>query len=68
MVYGRPHAQPGTWNNIFDGPEVGIFMSCPICGRTGSLKNHSIAANGDVTESVRCTCGFHSKVRIVPEE
>ena len=42
-------------------------VSCPECGRAGSLSNHSIAEDGVVTPSLVCgydDCDFHRWIKL----
>jgi len=61
-------AEPGTWSaNEIDGKKVTV-MSCPKCGKLGSLNDHTIDDKGRVTPSVICpesACGFHDTVKLL---
>lgn len=68
---GYPHdpkLTPGTWQGgtKIDGSRTALF-SCPLCGGTGSLADHEIADNGNVTPSVVCMvgdCEFHEYITL----
>ncbi len=58
-VHGKP--VQGTWHR--DLRTGVVSLSCPACGKLGSLKDHTIRADGSVYPSVVCpheTCGFHA--------
>lgn len=60
-----PHGKPekGTWHGGKKSTGVRTaLLSCPDCGKIGSLGDHKIAANGAVSPSVVCPtegCRFH---------
>ena len=44
------------------------MVNCRDCGKTASLSDHTIAANGEVTPSLVCPtdgCSFHEFVTLV---
>ncbi len=50
----------GTWLRITFEGGVSARMTCPGCGTTGTLTQHSIDAQGNVKPSVDCTeCEYH---------
>lgn len=69
---------PGRWRpaKLADGRRTAT-ISCPVCGRSGSLADHEIDADGTVRPSVVCPyadpnvaqgeplCGFHQHVRLL---
>ena len=68
-VLGRWEGDLGSWRGL----KVGLHhrsasVTCPNCGRTATLTDHDIAADGTVTPSLVCPhggCGFHDHVKLV---
>lgn len=56
----------GTWKEMRAVDVRHVFVSCPGCGQSASMSDHTIAADGTVTPSVVCPfeCGFHDMVRL----
>lgn len=59
----------GTWVKVTTVLGVTACISCPQCGTSGSLSRSGadgwkIAADGTVTPSVVCECGFHEFIRL----
>lgn len=51
---------PGTWLRITADGKPTARMTCPLCGATGTLVDHTIDHLGNVTPSVDCTqCQYH---------
>lgn len=57
----------GTWKEKRAVDSRFVFLSCPGCGQTASMSDHSIADDGTVTPSVVCPfeCGFHDYVKLL---
>jgi hypothetical protein len=60
--------QRGTWRKaLSDGHSV-VNLCCPQCGAYGQLlgpdASHQVAADGTVSPSVLCDCGWHEMVRL----
>ena len=56
----RFNMPPGTWLRITADGTPTARMSCPGCGSAGSLVDHEISEQGNVTPSVDCTqCEYH---------
>ena len=58
--------KPGTWNRFKVPGGHSILMCCPN-GHIGSLDDHDIATDGEVSPSVQCpdeSCDFHDMVRL----
>ena len=71
--YGEP-MERGTWllHPDFNLP----ILSCPTCGSLGTLRTHSVAADGSVSPSIVCTgkrqfadggtpCDFHKSGKLL---
>lgn len=61
----------GVWKGgraLRDGQPVRTaFVSCPVCGKSASLRMHDIAPDGKVTPSLVCPyepCTFHDYVQL----
>jgi len=58
----------GTWKGIKLANHSGRSASftCPNCGELGSLTDHDIDDNGNVSPSVVCSydCGFHEYIKL----
>ena len=55
---------PGEWALLSDvvTGQTSADITCPKCGRIGSLMGHEVAADGSVTPSLVCpqdSCLFH---------
>jgi hypothetical protein len=57
--------QKGTWWPGLACSGNSAVISCPICGKIGTLSDHAIDSQGKVTPSVVCPreqCKFHDFV------
>ena len=50
--------------NDSDGKRSAIVF-CPGCRNPGFLKGHTVAADGTVTPSILCACGWHVFARLL---
>ncbi len=59
--------RPGEWApaRTEDGKDT-VDITCPECGRIGSLGCHKISREGEVNPSVLCPfyCDFHAMIRL----
>lgn len=68
---GDPWEAKGVWRgcSVPDNPSRRTaIVSCPGCGQSASLSDHTIGANGDVEPSLVCPakgCSFHEHVTLV---
>lgn len=67
LQHGDPDAAHGVWKGgRFPSGRTAI-ISCPKCGFSASLRDHSIDDNGDVNPSLVCPgegCGFHEWITL----
>jgi len=51
----------GQWAPRFKEGKTTAVVGCPDCGVRGTLEEHTIDVNGNVTPSVMCTdgCTYH---------
>ena len=61
--------EPGTYRKVqHAGGFYYALLSCPVCGRVSSLKDHTVEENGEVNPSVVCGyegCTFHEWVTLI---
>lgn len=58
---------PGQWRSGTRDGRRTATVSCPDCGRSASLSDHEIRADGTVTPSLVCPfddCDFHAWVKL----
>ena len=58
---------PGQWRPAIRDGQRTATVSCPRCGRSASLSDHTIAADGTVTPSLVCPyegCDFHDWIAL----
>lgn len=55
------------WYPVLMGEQATrIMFYCPACKTPRDLKNHEIAANGEVSPEVMCPCGgYHEEVKLL---
>lgn len=46
------------------GPIITAAITCPDCGKRGTLDDHTITNWGMVNPSVVCECGFHEMIEL----
>jgi hypothetical protein len=60
--------KPGVWRPAkIENDKRTATVSCPKCGKSASLSDHEIAADGAVTPSLVCPhepCTFHEFVKL----
>jgi hypothetical protein len=58
----------GTWKSITESNgSKSAMIRCPTCQRYGTLTDHTIANDGTVSPSVKCSysdCEFHEYVKL----
>jgi len=66
LKYDPELASKGTWKGAKWGPRRTAIVSCPGCGQSTSISQHTIDADGKVTPSLVCPfgCGFHDFVTL----
>lgn len=57
--------KPGEYRPATCDGVRSAVICCPSCGERGSLAgSHQVGADGTVTPSVVCDCGFHEFIRL----
>lgn len=55
----------GSWLYSHRCKHRAVHFSCPGCGTSGTIsETHEIAADGTVSPSVQCDCGYHEYVKL----
>ena len=65
---GEPWVVRGVWKRGTTDGKATAIVSCPKCGQSASLSDHTIKDTGEVTPSLVCPhehCSFHEHVQLV---